>query len=377
MAATTINKNMFSSLESTAPDSWDDVGTVKVEPMSVETIEETKQTKQIEKPNDDAKTSKMVPFKGRTVVAFVKDTNDEYLGKTDKKHTEKPVGSPKTKQKQKKVIRFIVASSYNDEKRNHRHPQYQTGDDPRSHAFAKMDDKDAMAKSLVGTRACNHVKRGSPDDEFGVCYRMVCTFAHSLLELNDPMCGFDDTCRFMNGKPRRDGTIDKKTKCKFRHSNETRDDWVKRTGRTLPDLPETNEKTRKPTERKAKTVPGPETPEQKVQKNTPSAPQKELYNKTNKTTKSKWGVRVLDMNSTVSVPLKTDDYSSESDRRSHRSSRRRSYRSRSYRSRSPVRDFSPVRKTSRTISVQTKELAEIAINAAMDRGIFDLRVIVE
>ena len=46
MAATTINKNMFSSLESTAPDSWDDVGTVKVEPMSVETVEETKQTKQ-------------------------------------------------------------------------------------------------------------------------------------------------------------------------------------------------------------------------------------------------------------------------------------------------------------------------------------------
>jgi hypothetical protein len=125
--------------------------------------------------------------------------------------------------------------------------------DPRTAAFNGMADKEKIAKSLTCTKACRIVtepflnpKEGTKK-QFGVCTRMYCSFAHSQMELQPPMCGFDETCRFLNGK--RDYYTKKLipgTQCRFRHSYETVDGWLQRSGVTRTPLPETSELSRKP-----------------------------------------------------------------------------------------------------------------------------------
>lgn len=347
-------------------------------------------------------------FQGRDVVPL-RVIEDDYptLGSNPNKGS-KSRKTKTTKKNKTDVIRFVVSSSYAETRQNHsRAKNYTNDDDPRSLAFSNMDDKETISKALTCTRVCNNVKRGSPAEEFGVCYRENCSFAHCLNELNDPMCGFDSTCRFRWGKQQRDGSMNTDAKCMFRHSDETRDDWIKRTGRTPPDLPETDDKTRNHASRQkgdvktcvekvtqtpvapkkmAKYITVPDVPlKARVSQwgvkslHTPGTPLKALV--------SKWGAKPVN-NQVITPPgpvaHKKLEYSDDSDdsrlprsrHSSHRRIRRINDRSRSPRryelSRSPPRDVPP-----HVITVPTKELAEIAIKSAFDRGVYNIRVVVE
>ena len=208
------------------------------------------------------KDSVILPFKGVECVPLnsVKEEDFPKLGASLPIPSKESIKSRKGRKKN--TITFTVDRSYIAQNRHERSYLYRPNhcgshDDPRTAAFSKMEDKEAVAKSLSCTRACKNVLQKQESGEYGVCLRHVCTFAHSLEELNDPMCGFDATCRFRHGRPRRDGTVDSNGKCMFLHSDETREDWLKRTGRKLPALPATSEKTRKPTpmEDKVKALP--------------------------------------------------------------------------------------------------------------------------
>ena len=229
-----------------------------------------------------------------------------------------------------------------------------------------MEDKETLAKSLSCTRACNNVLQKQPNNEYGICVRHVCTFAHSLEELNDPMCQFDTTCRFQYG------TVGQNHKCMFRHSNETRGDWLKRTGQKLPDLPPTSEKTRKPTPPKVVKTLGSgystennlTTPATKISLTTPTTPQKIVWNNQNPIITSI--PKRLDLED--SDVISKESSSSEYDRR--KSSIRHNQ------SRSCRRNIHSSSKMN-VIRVPTEELAKIAIQAAFDRGTYDIQIIVE
>ena len=55
--------------------------------------------------------------------------------------------------------------------------------DERTAAFNHMADKEKVAKSLTCTKACRNVTREKETGEFGMCWRKVCTFAHSEAEM--------------------------------------------------------------------------------------------------------------------------------------------------------------------------------------------------
>ena len=395
MASNTMNTNIFETLVILS-DSETEQPACTPTPHSSHVSEEPKDSDQ----DQETKEVSITSFQGRNVVPLRKLDDEDYpvLGVTSTPKTK----SRKTKKNKPDVIRFVVGSSYEETRQNRRRNQnFTNGDDPRSRAFAKMEDKETVAKTLTCTRACNNVKRDSPDKEFGVCYRENCSFAHCLGELNDPMCGFDSTCRFRWGKPQHDGTVNAKAKCMFRHSDETREDWIKRTGRTLPDLPETDEKTRKPTARKntetkiqdktpvnpVKRAPAPCTP-LKTAKNmftftvpAETRPGTPIPGVVHKTLVSQWNVKPVQKPIIVSPPVpvarKKLDFSGDSD--DSQRSRRSHYRHRSYRRNSRSRSpRSSDRKSSplQVITVPTKELAEIAIKAAFDRGVYNLQVVI-
>ena len=127
-------------------------------------------------------------------------------------------------------------------------PTYNQYEDQRSKAFGMIADKEKVSKSLLRTKACRFVTDGATSDEmYGVCYREQCSFAHSMEELQVPACQFDYKCRLQNGR------IDKvsrciipNTECKFRHSIETIPEWLNRAHITPPKLPATSELSRKP-----------------------------------------------------------------------------------------------------------------------------------
>jgi hypothetical protein len=83
---------------------------------------------------------------------------------------------------------------------------------------------------------------------FGVCYKADCFFAHSEQEIHNPVCGFDDKCRYINGQTDTlTGKLIKNSKCKFYHpSKETVSKWLERACIERPKLPPTNQHSRKP-----------------------------------------------------------------------------------------------------------------------------------
>lgn len=343
------------------------------------------------------KKSGIVPFKGVECVPLCPVTEEDFpnLGVSSPTPSTSSSKSGKSRRQRKKNTKtFTIGSSYIDEKRrNNNHGRDQHRDDPRTAAFAKMGDKEAMAKSLTRTRACKNVTNCQENGEYGVCYRDTCSFAHSLEELNDPMCGFDTTCRFRHGRPRRGGTVDSEGKCMFRHSDETREGWLKRTGRKLPSLPSTSKKTRDPVARKENThkekrmtQPVQEkkalgsgyaaktnlaTPVTKITLTTPSTPRKIV-----------WGKQVPQKvpETPVSIPLTPKRLEISSDSSSDSESDSRHYRKRSYRRRK--RSHSPKtrrdnKSDTQIIRVPTQELAKMAIQAAFDRGVYNIKVLVE
>jgi hypothetical protein len=389
MDSNTMNTNIFETLAISSESETEQPACTPASHSS-HVSEEPKDSDQ----DQETKEVSITSFQGRNVVPLRKLDDGDYpaLGVTSTPKTKK---TKKTKKNKPDVIRFVVGSSYEETRPNRRCNQnFTNGDDPRSRAFTKMEDKETVAKTLTCTRACNNVKRDSPDKEFGVCHRENCSFAHCLGELNDPMCGFDSTCRFRWGKPQRDGTVNAKAKCMFRHSDETREDWIKRTGRTLPDLPETDEKTRKPTARK--------NTETKVQDKTPvnpvkSAPApcaplkttKNMFTFTvpaetrsgtpipgvvHKTRVSQWNVKPVQK----PVARKKLDFSGDSDdsQRSRRSHYRHLSYSRKSRSRSPRGSDRKSSSPLQVIIVPNKELAVIAIKAVFDLGVYNSQVVI-
>jgi hypothetical protein len=381
MAFQSINKNIFAAL---SDHEEDNIETKPVHlnfnelypttPIFVESVDKT-----------DVKNFHVTSpgkFKGRVVVPLHKERDNDYpmLGtKTESKRKDRKSSSHKPV-----VTRFVLATSYKSERQSNLTNLQTNNTDPRSRAFSRMENKEEMSKSLQCTSACKNVRRlndkSSTDPEYSVCYRETCSFAHSLDELNEPMCSFDNTCRFINGKTLNDGSIDNKAKCKFLHSNETRADWMNRTGSSLPDLPHTHEKTRKPTVNNAKMnnakakmtaskakIDVNITPIQMKSTIKPLIFQAPRKDQTFDSHKSKLSPR----NSEVRKLSFPSDSSSESDYSRHRRRRR-------HKSRSPVISRSCVdSEFTRVISVPTSELAEIAIKAAISHGITNLRVIVE
>jgi len=140
-------------------------------------------------------------------------------------------------------IKFVLATSYIDSRKHH----------TRTQGFSKMQDKETLAQTLTCTKACHHVLRkideetGEISEEYGVCYREVCSFAHSIAELQLAECAFGDDCNRRYGfKDFKTGKTDQTRKCQFVHPGESHDEFYRRTGREKPDLPLTSEKSRCP-----------------------------------------------------------------------------------------------------------------------------------
>tara|TARA_Y100000389_G_scaffold18504_1_gene16083 strand:- start:4463 stop:5371 length:909 start_codon:yes stop_codon:yes gene_type:complete len=223
--------------------------------------------------------------------------------------------------------------------------------DPRTIAFNHMSNKDKMAKALSCTKACRNIQKDPETGKFGVCVRKYCTFAHSMDELQPARCSFDLVCRFRNGRiiDWNTRTIAPGSKCKFRHSDETVDQYYARSGMTRPDLPPTSEHTRKI----------PEQPKEQPKEEPKEQPKKQPK-KQPKEQKVSRRAYDSDMSSESS-----DSESSESEEEK----RRRLKKERKAR-KSPKNDIQVIR-------VPTKELAEIALKMAFDRGQFNVQVLIE
>lgn len=132
-------------------------------------------------------------------------------------------------EKKPKPKKFVVAHSYAERK-------------VFSRQYPAKDFSKDLSKTLACTKPCNHVLKKADEsgvipEEYGVCYREICTFAHSLAELQLPRCAFGDKCYRRN---------DKSNLCQFSHPGEGVDEFYTRTGKNKPDLPATSEATRKP-----------------------------------------------------------------------------------------------------------------------------------
>ena len=107
----------------------------------------------------------------------------------------------------------------------------------RTSCFYAFADKNTLSVSLTRTKPCRLVLK-KPDGSFGVCTRDKCSFAHSHEELEIPLCMFDENCRTVYGKyDKNTNDFIPNTFCTFKHSFETKTQWLKRTNTVLPELP--------------------------------------------------------------------------------------------------------------------------------------------
>ena len=224
--------------------------------------------------------------------------------------------------------------------------------DPRTIAFNHMSNKDKVAKALSCTKACRNIQRDPETGKFGVCVRKYCTFAHSMDELQPARCSFDLACRFRNGRiiDWNTRTIAPGSKCKFRHSDETVDQYYARSGMTRPDLPPTSEHTRKIPEQ-----PKEQPKEQKVSRR--------VYDSDSEDSESSDS----DSESSESSDSDSEDSESEEERRRRLKKERKARKSKKS---SPKNDTQVIR-------VPTKELAEMALKMAFDRGQYNVQVLIE
>ena len=120
--------------------------------------------------------------------------------------------------------------------------------------------KEEIKKLLSCTSPCKWV--AGTNGKFGTCYRPNCNFAHSMQSFKPPPCKFEDSCRFIHGVKDTKGTLIKESKCtRFHPCDKTITLWLKRSGVTPPNLPPTEEESRKPTPPKTTpTPPQPSTP---------------------------------------------------------------------------------------------------------------------
>ena len=102
------------------------------------------------------------------------------------------------------ITKFVM--SYKEEIRSTNYT------DQRANAFEILSDKEGLEKKLIKTRMCDSVVKG------GKCrHGDKCRFAHNLDELNISSCLFGDNCRFQK-------------KCSHKHPQESKDEFLTRTG---------------------------------------------------------------------------------------------------------------------------------------------------
>ena len=272
-----------------------------------------------------------------------------------------------------------------------------TNSDPRTASFEAMADKGKVATSLTRTKACRLVTdpflnpKVGETPQFGVCTRPECTFAHSLEEMQVPSCLFDANCRFIHGKI--DRSTRKKipdTHCRFRHSFETINEWIKRSGVKRDPLPETSECSRKPRSFTPVDTTINENPNQRIaipvaiakpkqQTAIPVAIAKPKQQTAipepvkQRTRRSRWDEKPQVDDSSSDDSSSDDSSSDDSNSDGYSSDDSRSNNSR----RRPTRRIQRSDKKEYVIRVPTKELAEIAIKAAFERGQYNIRVCVE
>ena len=161
-----------------------------------------------------------------------------------------PVGTTITKQQQKQIIANNLSQPT-----------------PSPVAEPIEEDpalKEEIKKLLSCTSPCKWVT--GTNGKFGTCYRPNCNFAHSMQSFKPPPCKFEDSCRFIHGVKDTKGTLIKESKCtRFHPCDKTITLWLKRSGVTPPNLPPTEEESRKPTP--PKTTPTPTQPSTPI--NTP------------------------------------------------------------------------------------------------------------
>lgn len=108
-----------------------------------------------------------------------------------------------------------------------------------------MTDATTKRDHLKCTAACRNVTKRKDDGSYGTCYRMECSYAHSLSSFRYPKCAFDPNCRHMNGRRDRvTGSWDASHRCQYKHDCETVAQFYERTSKASPDLPETDELSR-------------------------------------------------------------------------------------------------------------------------------------
>ena len=145
-----------------------------------------------------------------------------------------PVGTAITKQQQKQIIVNNLSQPT---------PSPSSVAEPTEVDPAILEE---IKKILSCTSPCKWV--AGTNGKFGTCYRPNCNFAHSMQSFKPPPCKFEDSCRFIHGVKDTKGTLIKESKCtRFHPCDKTITNWLKRSGVTPPNLPPTEEESRKPT----------------------------------------------------------------------------------------------------------------------------------
>ena len=118
------------------------------------------------------------------------------------------------------------------EKKKERYQQVAKTTEVRDKAFALLENKEELAKSLRKTTMCRSVGKTNQDGTPVKCpYGDRCNFAHSLDELQIRLCKFEDKCKFIYITPT--GQIRNRKNCracKAKHPGETDANYFARTG---------------------------------------------------------------------------------------------------------------------------------------------------
>jgi hypothetical protein len=84
------------------------------------------------------------------------------------------------------------------------------------------------------TKPCFFVLKKNGRQEYGICTRADCRYAHSKQELRVPTCTFGDKCTRTRDE------------CLYFHPNETLEKFYQRVGKQEPDLPDSSERSYQP-----------------------------------------------------------------------------------------------------------------------------------
>jgi hypothetical protein len=233
----------------------------------------------------------------------------------------------------------------------------------RTSSFSKLADKKLTADTLLCTKACRAVTVPYENTkEYGVCHREVCFFAHSQEELKIAECSFGENCIHMWGKYGVPNSA-----CKFKHFSETVDEYRERSGVENINLPKTSEFTRLIGLKNPLTLKDCTPPPQPF-KSIPRAP-------------TKWDNRVVleEKKKTEIVPSESDsesDSESESESDSDSDSElkvKKLVRRKLFKEESTT----PITQQRFVIRVPNNELATFALQAALDRGQYNIEVVID